>query len=142
MLLKLTKYLLKLKDSDDVRETILQDFYLQDLAGMRKCGDRVINDDEIKACLLKARDDQHHKMLKLSGEAPLGGGSPPKNATGSAHKGDADVSFSEEDDNEIEGDVEVDDGLGGELGELNRHYSRRFGNVENEDDEYGQGRRS
>jgi hypothetical protein len=129
MLLKLTKYLLKLKDSDDVRETILQDFYLQDLADMRKYGDRLINDDEIKACLLKARDDQQHKMLKLSGEAPLGGGSPPKNVSGSAHKGDADVSFSEEEDCEIDGHVEVNDGVVGELGELNRHYSRRFGNV-------------
>lgn len=34
MLKKLAKYLLRLKDASDVREFILKDFYLQELASM------------------------------------------------------------------------------------------------------------
>lgn len=34
MLKKLAKYLLRLKDASDVREFILKDFYLQELATM------------------------------------------------------------------------------------------------------------
>lgn len=66
MLKKLAKYLLKLKDSSDVRMNILRDFYLQDLASMQKKNEAGLpfDTDEIKACILKARDQQQQKFAQ------------------------------------------------------------------------------
>ncbi len=59
MLKRLAKYLLKLKDAPDVRVKILRDFYLQELAELQKMNEAncVLDSNEIKACVLKARDN-------------------------------------------------------------------------------------
>ncbi|TNV87330.1 hypothetical protein FGO68_gene2233 [Halteria grandinella] len=62
MLKKLAKYLLRLKDASDVREFILKDFYLQELASMQRSNvSRIFDTTEIKACVLKSRDQQRHR---------------------------------------------------------------------------------
>jgi hypothetical protein len=60
--------LLKLKDAPDVRVKILKDFYLQELAEMQKKNDMisVFDSNEIKACVLKARDNQNLRFAQGS----------------------------------------------------------------------------
>lgn len=60
MLKKLTSYLIRtLKHSDDVRACISRDFYVKDLTTLQKGKrSRIFDTKEIKAIVLKARDQQ------------------------------------------------------------------------------------
>jgi endonuclease V-like protein UPF0215 family len=73
MLKKLAKYLLKLKDAPDVRVKILKDFYLQEVAEMQKKNDMIscFDSNEIKACVLKARDNQNLRFAQCSAHGHL-----------------------------------------------------------------------
>jgi hypothetical protein len=71
MLKKLAKYLLRLKDANDVREKIVRDFYLQDLASLqRKVNDNymAIDTNQLKAALKKSREkrEQQQHSNKIS----------------------------------------------------------------------------
>jgi hypothetical protein len=60
MLKKLAIYLKKnIKDAEDVRQCIARDFYVKDLTSMQKFKrSRIFDTKEIKAIVLKARDQQ------------------------------------------------------------------------------------
>jgi len=60
MLKKLTSYLIRtLKYSEDVRACISRDFYVKDLTTLQKSKrSRIFDTKEIKAIVLKARDQQ------------------------------------------------------------------------------------
>lgn len=60
MLKKLAIYLKKnIKDAEDVRQCISRDFYVKDLTSMQKLKrSRIFDNKEIKAIVLKARDQQ------------------------------------------------------------------------------------
>ena len=60
MLKKLAIYLKKsIKDTEDVRQCISRDFYVKDLTSMQKLKrSRIFDTKEIKAIVLKARDQQ------------------------------------------------------------------------------------
>ena len=60
MLKKLSSYLIRtLKKSKDVRACISKDFYVKDLTSLQKRGrSRIFDTKEIKAIILKARDQQ------------------------------------------------------------------------------------
>jgi hypothetical protein len=123
MLKKLSKYLLKLKDATDVRETILKDFYLKDLATMQRgnndLGGRLFDTHEIKASILKTRDNQRHHSMKpavLSGH--------PRDII-PHHNGDQLDSVSSSEDSSQSDD---DDDLGlGKVGPISSQYQKRFG---------------
>jgi hypothetical protein len=57
MLIKLEKYLIRLKNDEDVRKTILNDFFLNNINDIQK--DQIFNTMEIKACVMKAKKEDN-----------------------------------------------------------------------------------
>lgn len=114
MLKKLSKYLLKLKDATDVRETILRDFYLEELAGLQKShnASRIFESSEIRAVIKRARE-RHSSMLP-----------PADNHAGLMMAGGDDDSSSGYEEEEEEEEVDEEFGMVSPLG---NQYQKRFG---------------
>jgi hypothetical protein len=69
MLKILTKYLLKLKDLEDVRETILGDFFLKDLTALKNKDNnllQIFDSEKIKECVLKSKENQNFQRQSLN----------------------------------------------------------------------------